>query len=314
MPTRERLIKFLTRNTALRFIAVALAIGLWLWVNTSEHLAQTSLEVPVAYRGLPHDYMIVNERPDFVKIEVSGPRNLLSILDPGRLELRLDLTGVSPGQASFRITPEMFNVPRLTNVTRISPSQIVLDIDRRVRRELPVHLDITGKVTPGYAIAAVELKPETVTVTGPSRDLARIERIDSEPFDVAGVTDQAEHDVDLVIPPGPIEISATRVDARIKMQEIMGDREFRTVAVKVRDSDYKYRLYTRAVAVTVHGPVRKLSTLNLEGLIYVDAHGATPGVHELPVQADLPDGLQVVRYTPDKVRLRILTSREGARS
>lgn len=310
----ERLAGLLKRNAVLRLFAVIMAIGLWLFVNTGQHEAQTSLEVPVSYRSLPRGLVMVNHHPDFVQLQVFGPRTLLSLLDPGRLELRLDLTGVAPGQASFRISPDMFNVPRQTSVTRISPSQIVLDIDRIATRELPVHLNLTGPVTDGFAIAGIDLKPATVTVSGPARDVSRLEQIESEPLDVKGVTDQVERDVALVIPPGPLRVSAAEVEARVRFEEAMRDREFRTVEVTVRDPAYKYRLYTRLVSLTIRGPVRKLSTLSLAGVVYVDARGAQPGLHELPVQVDLPDGLQVVRRSPNKVKLRILATKGGASS
>jgi YbbR domain-containing protein len=311
---RERLAEYLTRNAALRVIAVTLAIGLWLFVNTGQHEAQTSLEVPVSYRRLPPGMMIINQHPDFVEVVVSGPRTLLSLLDPGRLELRLDLTGVSPGQASFRISPEMFNVPRQTSVARVSPSQIVLDIDRITTRQVRVHLNLIGATAKGYRVAEVSVRPATVTVTGPARDISRLDAIESEPFDLKSTSEAVEGEADLVIPPGPIKVSAGQVEVRVSVEEAMGEREFKTVDVQVRDPEGKYQLYTRHVAVTVHGPVLKLSRLSLDGMVYVEARDVEPGVHELPVQADLPDDMQVLRYSPDKVRLRILRAREGASS
>ena len=310
----DKLPGVVTRNAGLRAIALALAIGLWMFVNAGQHEAQISLDVPVSYRSLRPDMTIVNQRPDFVRLQISGPRTLLSLLDPGRLELRLDLADVSPGQVSFRLNPEMFNVPRQTNVTQISPSQILLDMDRIVVREIPVHLEVVGPVEKGFAITATEVTPSAITVRGPSRDVSRLQRVDTEPLDVKGVTGEIDHAVVLVMPSEPVRLSATEVEARVKIDEVLGEREFRTVEVKVRDPDYKFRLYTRGVNVTVHGPVRKLTALNLAGLVYVEAKGEPPGTHELPVQVALPDGFQMVRATPDKVKLRILGSKAGVKS
>ena len=310
----DRLPNVVTRNAGLRAIALVLAIGLWLFVNAGQHEAQISLAVPVSYRGLPQDIMIVGQGPDFVQLQISGPRTLLSLLDPGRLELRLDLAGVNPGQVSFRLNPEMFNVPRQTNVTQISPSQIVLDVDRIAAREVPVHLDIVGPVEKGFNIGSVELTPPAITVRGPAREVSRLQRIDTEPFDVKGLIGEVDRVVPLAIPSDAVKFSAPEVGAHVKLDEVLGEREFRTVEVKVRDPDYKFRLYTRGVNVTVHGPVRKLTALNLAGLVYVEAKGEPPGTHELPVQVALPDGFQMVRATPDKVKLRILGSKAGVKS
>jgi YbbR domain-containing protein len=305
---------FATRNAALRAIALALALGLWLFVNAGQHDEQTSLDVPVTYRRLPSDMVITNLHPDFVRVEVSGPRTLLSLLDPDRLEVRLDLADAATGQVSFRIMPEMFNVPRETNVTQISPSQIMLDIDRITTRQIPIYPDLIGSPAPGFTIAGTDLSLTTVTVSGPSRDVARPQRIDTRPLDVKGLTDSLDRTVPLVIPPGLLTFSATEVQAHVRIDEVMGDREFHTVPVKVRNPDYRYRLYTPGVSVTVHGPARKLPALKLDGMVYVTAKGQRPGTYQLPVQVDLPDGFQVVRASPDKVKVRILMSKVDAKS
>src|SRR2546429_352695 len=104
----------------------------------------------ISYRGLPIGFVMTNQHPDFVKIQVSGPQTLLSLVDPSRLMLRLDLIGVGVGQASFKIGPDAFAVPRGTAVTSISPSQIVLDIDKVIVRYVPVHLVTTGKAADGF--------------------------------------------------------------------------------------------------------------------------------------------------------------------
>jgi YbbR domain-containing protein len=131
---------------------------------------------------------------------------------------------------------------------------------------------------------------------------------------VKGVTGEIDHAVALTMPSDPVRFSATEVEARVKIDELLGEREFRTVEVKVRNPAYKFRLYTKGVNVTVHGPVRKLTGLNLAGMVYVEAKGELPGNHELPVQVALPDGFAMVRATPDKVKLRILVSKAGVKS
>ena len=128
---------------------MVLAIGLWIFVNTAEQRSFASLTVPITYGSLPQGMVIVNHPPAFVKIEVTGPRSLLSLLDPERLTLKIDLRGVAAGQSEFKIYPAMFNVGRNTAVTSISPDQLSLDIDRLVTRDVPVHLAVQGKVDAG---------------------------------------------------------------------------------------------------------------------------------------------------------------------
>src|SRR5438309_5864445 len=100
------------RNLGLRIISLALAVGLWIFVNAGQHGSSRSLDVPISYRRLPPGFLITNPHPDIVKIQISGPRGLLSLIEPNRLTVTLDLSGVGVGQASFKIGPDAFNVPR----------------------------------------------------------------------------------------------------------------------------------------------------------------------------------------------------------
>jgi YbbR domain-containing protein len=186
-PLRPLIVQRARRNLGLRAIALVLAIGLWFFVNAGQRGALAPMRVPISYRQLPHGLVIVNQRPDFVQIEIRGPRTLLSLLDPDRLTLRLDLSAVTMGQAVFRIGPEMFNVPRQTDVTRISPSQIVLDIDRTIERQVPVRVNVQGLPAHGYGVESVKANPPGVTVRGPSRFVAHIDNVQTSPIEVNGV-------------------------------------------------------------------------------------------------------------------------------
>ena len=55
----------------------------------------------------------------------------------------------------------------------------------------------------------------------------------------------------------------------------------------------------------------KLQGLDPNGLAYVDAKELTPGSHELPLQVELPGGMQVVREAPEKVKLRLYHERRS---
>ncbi len=291
-------------DIGLRILAVVLAIGLWIFVNAGERGAVEPLTVPISYALLPQGMVLVNHPPTQVKIEVTGPRTLLSLLDPERLTLKIDLRNIAAGQSEFKIYPGMFNVERNTVVTSISPDQLSLDIDRLVTRDVPVHLAVEDKVAPGYMISSVDITPPSVTIVGPSRYVAPLTSVNTEPFDLKGLTADTNRSVDIVPPDPSLGLSTGHVDARINVAEAITDRELRS-DVEVKDSDFKYRVEPKQATLTIRGPAIKLAGLAPKGLAYVDANGLAPGSHELPLQVTVPDGMQLVRQSPDKVRLRM---------
>jgi len=307
-PLRERM----RRNGGLRIISLLLALGLWFFVNAGEHGSQISLQVPVSYRGLPPGYLIVNPHPDSVKIRLSGPRTLLSLTDPAHLRLRLDLTGAGVGQTSFKIGSDSFPVLRQTSVESVSPSQIVLEIDRIVTREVPVRLLLTGAAAAGYKVDATEVAPASVTIKGPSKELARVEQIETEPLDLSSLGANFTRSVTLNQPNGILRILPDEVTVKVTVTPAITNREFRGVPVLVRDSDFKFKIEPNHVNVTMRGPELALTKLNLAGSVYVEADGLTPGLHTAAVQIALPEGVEIVRKSPQTVKLRMYRERQPA--
>lgn len=305
-PLRILLMQRIRRNLGLRAIAIVLAIGLWFFVNAGQRGALAPMRVPISYRALPIGLAIVNQRPDFVQIEVRGPRTLLSLLDPDRMVLRLDLSGVTVGQAVFKIGPEMFNVPRQTDVTRISPSQIVLDIDRIVDRQVPIRVSIQGQPAAGYRVKLAKANPPAATVRGPSRFVFHTDSVRTSPVDVNGAKTNINQPVSLSPPGDRVTVLGPQtVEAAVSIGEIIADREFRGLPIEVRDTDYKVKVEPQRIAITVRGPLNQLSGLDLRGSVFASAEDMEPGAHNLTVQIELPDGIQLVRAIPGNVRVRL---------
>ncbi len=306
-----RIAQALERDMGLRLISLALAIGLWIFVNAGQHGALQSFQVPVIYRDLPPGFVLTNPHPDVVKIQVSGPRTLLSIIDPTHLTLRLDLTGVGIGQASFKIGPDAFPVPRHTEVTSVLPSQIVLEIDKYVTREVPIHLALSGTPGVGYRIASTEVAPAILAIRGPSRQVARIEQVDTEPLSVDGITSDFSRSVNLMAPASAVRLESDEVTAKVMLALVVTHKEFHDVPISVRDTDLKFRMDPRHVNLDLSGPLLTLEKIDLGTAVYVEAAGLGPGSYNVPVQINLPEGIALVRQAPEKVKLRMYREKQA---
>ena len=292
------------RNLGLRTIALLLALGLWAFVNVAQRGAAITINVPVGYRLLPGGLAIINQSPNSVRVEITGPRMLLSLIDPDRLIVRLPLGGVGVGQTVFKISPEMFHVPRKTYVTQVSPSQIVVDIDRVIERQIPTHVVFDGPPA-GFRVVSVKMTPPVVTLRGPSRYLAHVDTVKTAPMRLSG-KGEAESAVALVSPDDRVRIVGARVvKAQVTVAEVIVDRTFYGLPVEVRDNDLGTKVVPQRISVILRGSIASLSAVDPRGSVYVEAHGLEPGWRELPVRVSLPNGVQLVRADPDYVRVRI---------
>jgi YbbR domain-containing protein len=299
------------RNVGLRVISLLLALGLWLFVNAGQHVSQQAFTVPISFRGLPPHFVVGRLHPDSVYIQVSGPGTLLSLIQPNRLALRLDLSGVSVGQSSFKIGPENFNVPRQTTVTSISPSQIVLEIDKIVTRDVPVRLVTSGAVADGYQVSSKTVNPRSVRIRGPSKVLGHIDQVETEPLDLTGATADLSRIAPLILPEGATRVDPSEVAVNLSVSEVVADREFLAVPIQVHNSGYPAIVLPGHVNLKVRGPVLTLARISLADTVSIDADGMMPGSYTVPVQLTLPEGIELVHQSAERVRLSLFRRKLG---
>jgi len=301
---------FFGRNATLKLFSLTFACGLWLFVNAGERDTEKTLLVPVELRNLPPQLVVIGPRVDYIDLRVSGPRTLLGRLSSKHITL--DLAGVRPGPSSLRITTDLLHLPRGVKVVRITPSEINLEIARIIKRTIPVSLDLVGQPPHGYTIVETEVIPPTVEVTGPAPQVERLDTIRTDPLDLGSATQPLTRELNLRGPEADfVTYSTEKVRARVEIQEVILTREFRRMRVEVRNAAFRAVAAPLLVDVTIRGPQRLVEKLKLnDGAVFVDATNLGPGTVTLPVNVQIPPGVEVIAQEPDEVELRLIEDRK----
>ena len=91
-------------NVGLAVLSFVIALGLWI---AGHRDIERAIEVPVEFRNIPSDLMVLDNRVDYVVLRLSGPRTLVSTLDADDLKLPLDLHGSKSGSLSFPLRTKL---------------------------------------------------------------------------------------------------------------------------------------------------------------------------------------------------------------
>jgi hypothetical protein len=304
----ESLRRLLLRNAGLKLLSLLAAIGLWFFVNAGERDAELSLQVPVELRNIPPNVMLVSPRVDFIDLVARGPRTLLNRIQPDQLSMVLDLRGVRPGPAVFRIMSEALDLPRGVTVVRLTPSEVTLEFAATMRKRVPVHVAFSGKPAAGLRVTSTKVAPESVEAVGPADQVAQVKAAETVPVDLseaeAGVI---ERDLALDVPREYVSFSANLVHAQVLLEEPERTRTIANVPVVVRNSPYRTALVPAAVQITVRGPRSAMESLELDhGAVYIDAAGHEPGTYDVTPAVDLPADVELVKQEPSSIELRVL--------
>lgn len=147
--------------------------------------------------------------PQTVKVE--GARSIVHEVQ--KVVATVDVTGLADDQ-TFDVQPQALGRGDLKLAgVKITPS--IVKVTVRVRpvefRVVPIRLNLSGSLAPGYRIVSVDMNPLVVTVKGDtsSPNFARLESVDTDPIDISGRTTTVRRSVALRVPQG-VSVLSTR--------------------------------------------------------------------------------------------------------
>jgi YbbR domain-containing protein len=293
-------------NVGLAVLSFIIALGLWI---AGHRDIERAIEVPVAFRNIPSDLMVLDNRVDYVVLRLSGPRTLVSTLDADDLKLLVDLYGSKPGSLSFPLGPSAFNIPRGVTVARITPPIIHLRLDPVIKRELPVSLKLSGKPLAGYKIEELAVQPESVSVRGPADEIRRMSLVETLPIDVEGSRSSIKRTVRLSSDGKPLSFMPEQVSVAITIVEEDSIKDFKNVEIGARGASGDYVVTPKVAQVRLFGPRRILDKLELGAdQVYVDVDALAPGEHSLELKFNLPAEIKVVEQKPARFKVKISKS------
>lgn len=299
----------LRRNTGLKAISLLLAFFLWFSINVSERDAERVLEFPVVVRKLPPDLVVTSGPDRAVTATARGPRTILDGVDEQRGRVALDLSAATPGEMRIELSPDMIrpDLPRRLKLVRLEPQRLKVQVERLLRRRLPVRAELAGAPALGYMTSESSVRPAEVEVAGPKSRVEELKEVRTEPIDMQGLTQGFQRNVLLAWAGDQVSFTPDHVLVTVAVEEVSVSRDFSAVPVQVTNArGREVRLVPPAVDVTVSGPQRLLHNFKPEeGTFWVDASGLEPGVHRLPVQATLPDEMKLTRRRPEQVTLHL---------
>ncbi len=299
----EKIVALAGSNFGLKALALTIAMGLWF---AGHRDIERSIEVPVEFRNIPADFMVMDNRVDFVVLRLTGPRTLVSTIDSEDIKLLLDLNGAKSGAASYPLSASSFNIPRGATVARITPPVVHLRLEPVVKRTLPVTVRFSGKPAAGFKVAQMSVQPESVTVQGPADEVRRLTTIETLPVDLEDSRGLTKRKVRLSTEGKPFALTPDQVEISVALEEDEARRDFDHVEINAQDFKGLYTFSPRTVFLRVAGAKSIVDKLQLTAdTVTLNLKGLAPGEHSLPPVIKLPAGIKVVEQRPASVRVRI---------
>lgn len=178
--------RYVFHNFGLKILSLLLASGLWFVISRDDQLAEVSLHAPIVFQHVPQDVEVSSESIQEAQIRVRGPERVIRQLQANEVHAEIDLADVKPGERTFDLTSQQVRHPRDITVVQVVPSQLHLEFDTRLTREVEIHPRVTGTFADGEQIVKVDADPLRITITGPREHVEKIDSATTDPIDATG--------------------------------------------------------------------------------------------------------------------------------
>ncbi len=209
---------FLTRNWALKLLALVLAFVLWMTLIPEEKtFSEKTLTVPLEIRNIPADVELVEKPSSMIEVTLQVPNRLLSVISPSDIQAILNLEKATVYQEEYPLNPSMVLAPPDAEVLQVFPTMVHLKLEKSKEVLMEVSPVIIGKVQDGFTIDKIELIPTRVRVRGPESMFKSKDRVGTSPVDITGLSESSQFEADLILPSPALRLAAGQTKVQVKV-------------------------------------------------------------------------------------------------
>ncbi len=273
-----------------------------------DRVAKKDVPVEVDRGQVPSNLQLGTVTAVPTSVQVVGPASVITRVVAARATVIIQPTGIDIDQ-DIELVP-VDSIGDAVAQVKLAPTTARITIpvfSDRQSRTLPVSPQITGSPAAGFELASASVTPRFVTIEGDIDEIGSLTNVETAPISVAGVSSSRTIPVGLALPTGVTALDATSVDVAIEVRPVTATRTFeaglRLIGAK---PDLAYSTTIDRVLITVGGGLPDLDRLTGSTIVVnVDVADLGPGKTDVPVTAQLPNGVTLVVADPAAVPVTV---------
>ncbi|HCX65252.1 MAG TPA: hypothetical protein DHN33_08595 [Eubacteriaceae bacterium] len=206
-------------------ISLVIALSLWAYVINDQdpRVDQRYNNIPVDLQGQEvlseKGLTILNTEDLSVDVTVNGRTSTLYNFNWRDMTASVDLSEIDE-VGRHNIVVEVEGIPPEVDLVRITPSNIIFDVDRKESQSEKVDLQLEGEPAEGFALVDLQSEPEFVQLEGAAQRLEEVDRVIGQ-LQIEGIKEDLQKNIELVavneqgekveninISPGQINVTA----------------------------------------------------------------------------------------------------------
>jgi hypothetical protein len=303
----RRFLESIYANWPAKIISLAAATLLFLFyrVNTMD---ERFFSVPLQVDP-PAGLAIAKPYPQSARVTLRGKEDaIFSVLEED-VEVYADF-GRFQSEGQYRVPVRVVRSGSSLNIEpleiRVEPAEIVVTLEQRIERTIPLEPVIRGSPPAGYDLVQYTIVPESIQISGPRSIVNSIETVQLQEIDLEGRTEDFTEQVEIVEDNSLVDYSRKRdVLFRGIVREAVIIKTFENVDIISVDLSPDLRVAEPLPegSIRIQGNQRAIEALLPEQLRLVIDCGEIekPGPVTLYPQPDIPPEFVVLKFEPQEL-------------
>ncbi|TFG64762.1 MAG: hypothetical protein E4H36_02085 [Spirochaetales bacterium] len=306
---RKSIPELIFSNWPVKVLSLSIAVVLFLLYRLATQ-EERFFNIPITLT-VNDEYIPSGNYPRKVRITLKGQENDIFLVMEEDIEAEVDLSGFV-NEGIFKapvLIHKKGNALTLENIEiRVDPIQITVALERKIKKSLEVFPTISGSPVEGYDLTQFVISPTYVDVEGPKNVLQEISTVRTEDIDLDGKTEsftirvRLKYDDSVIYFPGGdiVEFSAS-----IRESIILKSYTNLTIELTGLPPNMAVLSPPAKGMVQIQGSQLKLQAIRLSDLrLTADCTKIkTPGIHTVPVTCEFPEGMTLISYIPEDLRI-----------
>ena len=288
------------KNIDIKLLSLFFAIILWLYIAGGENpIVENFIDISLTQINLSEG-LVIKEFPANVSVGIRGPKNIINNLSSNQINGIVNFSEISK-EGIYKLKVEV-EPPKKTQITRVIPSEIKVEVEKILTKEVEVEYSLIGVPEKGYSLTdEPQFNPSMVKIIGAQSVLDNIKQIICA-IDISGIKEDLSKKLkvkavdvngnevkEVKIEPDMVEVSISLTRGYPEKQLTVKPK----IIGKPAPGYYISEILSSPDEIKIFGNYSKISDIEFLETIPIDVNGITKTL-SVKVPPALEEGLNIV--------------------
>ena len=299
------------KNIDIKLLSIFLAIILWLYIAGGENpMVENFIDISLTQTNLGED-LVIKEFPANVSVGIRGPKNIINNISSHQINGIVNFSEISK-EGLYKLKVEV-TPPKKTQITRIIPSEIKVEVEKVLTKEVEVEYSLIGVPEKGHSLTdEPQFNPSKVEIISAQSVLENIKQIICA-IDISGIKEDLSKKINVkAVDVNGNEVKEVKIEPDIVEVSISLTRGYPekqlTVKPKIIGKPapgyYISEILSNPDEIKIFGNYSKISNIEFLETIPIDVSGITKTL-SVKVPPALEEGLNIVEGEVELIEVTI---------